>query len=66
MAGWIPTNKFIGSCPYCGGRVFENDFIRYEFFPAISAEKGKENLDAEVFRCLHCKNEIQKDNLIPF
>jgi hypothetical protein len=55
---WIQTNKFIGSCPYCGGRVFENDFIRFEL--------DEENRQIEIVRCLHCRNEVHKENLIPF
>jgi DNA-directed RNA polymerase subunit RPC12/RpoP len=55
---WLADNKLIGSCPYCGLRIFSDDFKRIEVI-----EPDKEEL---IYRCIHCGHEVNKENIIPF
>jgi hypothetical protein len=47
------TNIIAGYCPNCGLVVYDTDVIQY--WPS-----GK------VYRCIHCKQEINESELIPF
>ena len=58
MSDWTEVNRFVGSCPYCGGRIFEKDFVRFEVEPDMPT--------VEIYKCLHCWQEVSKENLIPF
>lgn len=57
----IPNVELIGYCNNCGKSIYPADFIRTD----VTYDKGTKEV-AKIYRCLHCKEEVSEDELIPF